>query len=65
MSTIPRDIGDDPIDELSGELTHAPAATRRAEAAAFTAEGHDHVVSTAVAAHVQIRADGAVSCLTA
>jgi len=41
------------IDEVSGELTHAAAPTRRAEAAPLATEGHDHFVLAPLAPHMK------------
>lgn len=46
-----RDLGHDPVHQVRGRICHAPAAARRAEAAAFAGEGDDPVESAAVAMH--------------
>jgi hypothetical protein len=48
-----RDVGQDLIDEVRGEIGHAPAAARRAEAAALAGERDELVGLAARAPHAR------------
>ena len=44
--------GDDAIHQLGGQLAHAATPARGAEAPAFAAEGHDHLIAALLAPDV-------------